>query len=199
MRTVALESNEQKSKIGKYVAIDCEMVGVGPEGIESALAQVVIVNYHGAVLLNTYVRPKERVTDYRTDITGITSKQLHPSKAQPFEEVQRKVAELIKGRVVIGHGLKNDFKALLLEHPRCLVRDTSLYKPFRKQFAKGRTPALRKLSKGLLNQEIQGAAHSPVEDARAALTLYKEHRELWEKSVTRKFQVKARKLGKPGA
>lgn len=47
------------------------MVGVGPEGAESALARVSAVNFHGALLLDAFVRPRERVVDYRTQFSGI--------------------------------------------------------------------------------------------------------------------------------
>lgn len=38
----------------KYVAIDCEMVGTGEDGKESALARVSIVNKFGIALLDTF-------------------------------------------------------------------------------------------------------------------------------------------------
>ena len=38
----------------KQVAMDCEMVGVGRDGIDSELARCSIVNRHGNVLLDTY-------------------------------------------------------------------------------------------------------------------------------------------------
>lgn len=56
---------------GKYVAVDCEMVGVGLDGSESALARVSLVNFHGVVLMDEFVRPRERVVDYRTQFSGI--------------------------------------------------------------------------------------------------------------------------------
>ena len=56
---------------GKYLAVDCEMVGVGLEGKESSLARVSIVNYHGAVQMDELVRQRERVVDYRTEWSGI--------------------------------------------------------------------------------------------------------------------------------
>ena len=56
---------------GKYLAVDCEMVGVGIEGTESVLARVSLVNFYGYVLLDTIVRPRERVVDYRTEYSGI--------------------------------------------------------------------------------------------------------------------------------
>ena len=56
---------------GKYLAIDCEMVGVGIDGEESSLARVSIVNYWGAVQMDEIVKQKERVVDYRTQWSGI--------------------------------------------------------------------------------------------------------------------------------
>lgn len=52
------------------------MVGVGPEGVESTLARVSIVNYHGAVMLDRFVRPREKVTDYRTWVSGVREEDL---------------------------------------------------------------------------------------------------------------------------
>ncbi|KAJ1533275.1 3'-5' exonuclease, partial [Nowakowskiella sp. JEL0078] len=57
---------------GRYVALDCEMVGVGPGGFQSVLARVSIVNMYGHVLLDRYVKPLEQVVDYRTAVSGIT-------------------------------------------------------------------------------------------------------------------------------
>ena len=47
------------------------MVGVGLDGSENALARVSIVNYHGAVVMDEFVRPRERVVDYRTQYSGV--------------------------------------------------------------------------------------------------------------------------------
>ena len=47
------------------------MVGVGPNGSESSLARVSLVNFHGAVILDEFVRQRERVTDYRTLVSGV--------------------------------------------------------------------------------------------------------------------------------
>jgi RNA exonuclease 4 len=70
------------SSPGKYVAVDCEMVGVGPDGAESSLARVSVVNFHGAVLLDEFVRQRERVVDYRTEFSGVRPKDL--AHGSPF-------------------------------------------------------------------------------------------------------------------
>ena len=59
------------SRPGKYLSLDCEMVGVGINGAESSLARVSLVNYYGAVQLDEFVRQRERVVDYRTQWSGV--------------------------------------------------------------------------------------------------------------------------------
>jgi len=47
------------------------MVGLGIDGAESSLARVSMVNFYGAVIMDEFVRQKERVVDYRTQWSGI--------------------------------------------------------------------------------------------------------------------------------
>ncbi|RKO99371.1 hypothetical protein CXG81DRAFT_6566, partial [Caulochytrium protostelioides] len=161
---------------GRFVAMDCEMVGVGPEGERSVLARVSIVNFYGHVLLDTLVAPTEPVTDYRTHVTGITRQML--VGAPSFKEVQYQVASLLKDKVVVGHSIHNDFKVLFFTHPKGCVRDTSTWYPYRR-LAQG-PPSLRQLSAELLGIQIQTGAHSSVVDARAAMLLYHKQRASWE-------------------
>merc|ERR1712205_105382 len=48
------------------LAIDCEMVGVGDGGPTNALARVSIVNSEGECVYDTFVKCREKVTDFRT-------------------------------------------------------------------------------------------------------------------------------------
>ncbi|KAG9326223.1 hypothetical protein KVV02_001107 [Mortierella alpina] len=182
-----------KHKIGKYVGIDCEMVGVGPEGEQSALARVSIVNYYGVTILDLYVRPMERVTDFRTAVSGITPK--HLLTAVEFKDAQKQVADVIEDKIVVGHAVHNDFKALLLDHPQRLIRDTSRYTPFR-ALAKGKTPSLKKLALEILGVKIQDGSHSSVEDARITILLYRKHKEAWDSSLALKAKRRTQQATK---
>ncbi|KAK5078205.1 3'-5' exonuclease [Lithohypha guttulata] len=164
--------------IGKYIALDCEMVGVGPNGQESALARVSIVNFNGEQVYDSYVQPKEVVMDYRTHVSGIKPSHLNPNTARTFEEVQRDVASILKDRVVVGHALKHDFKVLLLDHPVRDIRDTSRHAPYKK--ISGGTPKLSLLASQLLGLEIQSGEHSSLEDARACMLLFKRDKDAFE-------------------
>ncbi|XP_058779574.1 uncharacterized protein LOC131653452 [Vicia villosa] len=173
------------------VAMDCEMVGVG-QGNKSALARVSLVNKWGNVIYDEFVRPMERIVDYRTNISGIRPKDL--KKAKDFSTAQKKVAELIHGRILVGHALSNDLKALLLSHPKKDIRDTSEYPPFLRP--SGRV-ALRHLASEHLGAKIQTGEHCPVDDARAAMMLYQRNRREWEKSLKGNFRKqKKRKKNK---
>jgi len=165
------------------VAMDCEMVGVGAGGSRSALARVSIVGHDGKVLLDAFVQPQEPVTDYRTHITGITRQTLE-GKGVLTESVARRMAEeLLEGRIVIGHALKNDFEVLLLSHPQNLTRDTAQFRPLRPTGFEKKTPSLKTLAEVWLRQNIQDGVHDSVQDARTALQLYRLKRRLWEKSL----------------
>lgn len=81
------------------------------------------------------------------------------STGEEVKTVQREVADILKGRTVVGHAIHNDlkvrrrqqrsntlfeistsiyvtlhvlFQILLLDHPKKKIRDTQKYKPFRK-------------------------------------------------------------------
>ncbi|XP_039253842.2 RNA exonuclease 4-like [Styela clava] len=164
----------------KAVGIDCEMVGTGFKGSSSILARVSIVNQYGKCIYDKHVKAQGKVTDYRTWVSGIRPSDL--KGAEDFGTVQREVAEILKGRVLVGHALHNDLKVLYLSHPRKFIRDTAEYKPFRAH-NNGRAPALRILSNKILHVQVQNGEHSSVQDAQVAMKLYMMHKKQWEKEL----------------
>jgi len=175
-------------EIGKYVGIDCEMVGVGGEEDRSVLARVSIVNFHGTQVYDSFVRPKEFVTDWRTHVSGVSSK--HMATARDFEDVQKDVADILKDRIIIGHAIKNDLEAMMLGHPKKDIRDTSRFSGFRK-YSAGRTPSLKKLAKEVLGIDIQGGEHSSIEDARATMLLFRRHKSAFDTEHAQKYPTSA--------
>jgi len=163
--------------VTKVLGMDCEMVGVGVDGVDSILARVSIVNHFGNVLYDKFVSPREKVTDYRTAVSGIRPEDL--VDAPDFKEVQTEVAELIKDRILVGHALHHDLKVLFLDHPKKFIRDTSKYKPFKTAFG-NRTPGLKALAERFLGVVVQTGEHSSVQDSQAAVRLYTMFRQQWE-------------------
>jgi RNA exonuclease 4 len=173
--------------VGKYVAVDCEMVGVGGEEDRSVLARVSIVNFHGTQVYDSFVRPKEFVTDWRTHVSGVSSKNM--ATARTFDEVRDEVAELLKDRIFVGHAVKHDLDALMLSHPQRDIRDTSRFSGFRK-YSAGKTPSLKKLARDDLGVEIQQGQHSSIEDARATMSLYRKHKQAFDAEIASRFPPK---------
>ncbi|KAL4885313.1 hypothetical protein BJY04DRAFT_205479 [Aspergillus karnatakaensis] len=188
----ATKVNEGRSPtvdIGKYIAMDCEMVGVGPNpDNDSALARISIVNFNGEQVYDSYVRPKEMVTDWRTHVSGIAPK--HMAEARSLEQVQKEVSEILDGRVLVGHAIRNDLDALLLSHPKRDIRDTSKHPPYRK-VAGGGSPRLKMLASEFLGLHIQDGAHSSVEDAKATMLLYRRDKEEFEREHLKKWPIRA--------
>lgn len=169
----------------KMVAIDCEMVGTGPKGHVSSLARCSIVSYEGDVLYDEYIRPPCQIVDYRTRWSGI--KKQHMVNATPFKVARGQILKLLTGKVVVGHAVHNDFKALQYFHPKSLTRDTSRIPPLNRKAGcpENATVSLKNLTKTLLKRDIQAgkSGHSSVEDAQATMELYKLVEVEWEQHL----------------
>jgi RNA exonuclease 4 len=190
-------SSKSKKAHKNIIALDCEMVGVGEYGLDSALARVTLVDWNGGVVYDEFVKPLEPVVDYRTFVSGITEEMLN-DRGLDLAEVQSRVSELLEGKVLVGHALKNDLQALSIAHPWQLTRDTAKYEPFMHIRANGRAypRKLRDLCVEFLDREIQtyGTPHCPVEDAKAALDLYKSTKQKWELVMDYKIKKTAQIL-----
>lgn len=174
---------KEKSFTGltQTVAMDCEMVGVGDHGEQSILARVSIVNSFGHPVYDKFVKPTEKVTDYRTAVSGVRPEDL--KNGEDFKIVQKEVCDIVDGRTLVGHALKNDLKVLFIGHPNSKIRDTSRY--FRKRLGGGR-PSLKRLTSEILGLSIQSGEHDSIQDARAAMRLYTMHKKEWEKKIASK-------------
>ncbi|NXG41445.1 AEN nuclease, partial [Psilopogon haemacephalus] len=166
----------------KYVAIDCEMVGTGPQGRLSELARCSVVSYEGDVIYDKYVQPELPIVDYRTRWSGITRQ--HMKRAIPFKTAQAEILKILKGKIVVGHAIHNDFQALKYFHPKERTRDTSQI-PVLKQrvgLPLKASVSLKSLAGHLLQKKIQVGhkGHSSVEDAQTAMELYRLVEVQWE-------------------
>uniref|UniRef100_A0A8L8KSU5 RNA exonuclease 4 n=1 Tax=Heligmosomoides polygyrus TaxID=6339 RepID=A0A8L8KSU5_HELPZ len=165
------------------VALDCEYVGGGTDGSDDLLARVSIVNEEGHIVYDKYVKPRERVTDFRTSVSGIRPADI--AKGLPFDVVQREVAKILKDRIVVGHALNNDFRVLCFQHNSKLTRDTAKCQLLRKMANCNGLPSLKRLANAVLGIDIQQGEHDSVIDARVALRLYYAVKKKWESDLKR--------------
>lgn len=147
------------------VALDCEMVETRSG---SALARVSLVDADGVTLYDSYVKPGERILDYRTQFSGITLEVL-AGVYVTLADVQARLLEILtKDSIIVGHSLENDLSALKLVHNR--VVDTALIFPHPCGWPYRRS--LARLCGKLLNREMDRAnGHDSVMDARMSMEL----------------------------
>lgn len=67
------------------------------------------------------------------------------------------ILKLLSGKIVIGHAIHNDFKALKYFHPKSLTRDTSKIPLLNRKagFPENESASLKRLTKQLLHRDIQ--------------------------------------------
>ncbi|CAI8494944.1 unnamed protein product [Hanseniaspora opuntiae] len=176
-----LQEKRSAYKIGRYIAIDCEFVGSGFKGSRSELGRVSIVNFHGNVVYDTYVKPNRPVTDYRTKYSGLRPGDIRNGVS--FETARSQVLEIIEGRVLVGHSIQNDLSVLQIRHDD--IRDTSQLPEF-KQMNGGQKPSLRFLADTVLNKAIQSGEHSSVEDAICTMDLYRTKKRVFDELFNRR-------------
>jgi hypothetical protein len=133
-QTTFEDDDDEKMPSISFVAMDCEMVGIGRQGINSMLARcslVTIIDDESKidgendedfkprinVLYDVYVKPTKHITDYRTEYSGITPEHLESDDAVNYEVCRSKIISLLKPTedkivVLVGHALKNDFEVL---------------------------------------------------------------------------------------
>ncbi|VDM03560.1 unnamed protein product [Schistocephalus solidus] len=107
-------------------ALDCEMIAVSlpsSKKLKSIAARVSIVDSYGMVVIDEYCQPPYEVYSYNTDYSGITPDNLIGKMS--YAELRSIVSSLIENRLIVGHDLKNDFRALDINHPREFRFDTA--------------------------------------------------------------------------
>ena len=114
-----LVKNKSFTGFTKAIAMDCEMVGVGYTGSESILARVSIVNHFGHCIYDRYVKPREKVTDYRTAVSGIRPSDIE--NANDFKTVQKEVSDILNNRILVGHAIRHDLKVNNKLITRCII------------------------------------------------------------------------------
>ncbi|CAJ0555313.1 Ff.00g053780.m01.CDS01 [Fusarium sp. VM40] len=159
----------------KAVALDCEMAGV--RGGASELVSTCIVDFFsGEILLNSLVKPRQQIPDWRTQIHGIGPAKMSIAVARKealdgWETAREELFNLANAdTVIVGQSLHHDLKVLRVVHARVL--DTAILTSdaaANPGVHSARTWGLQSLCADLLGLRIRHATmkHDVVEDTMA--------------------------------
>lgn len=134
----------------------------------------------GVPCIDDYIRSVEPVYDHLTRYSGLLPGDLDIEHSQKHLTTLRKAYLKLRylvdsGCLFVGHGLKKDFRMLNIVVPPEQTIDTmDLY-----YSGRGRRLSLKFLSSFFLRYSIQGDTHDSIEDATAALELFR----IYEKMV----------------
>ncbi|KAJ1948939.1 poly(A)-specific ribonuclease [Linderina pennispora] len=137
---------------------------------------------YGVPFVDDYVATTTPIADLATAYSGIHEGDLVPGvsrfKLSTLKEAYKKLRLLVDaGCVVIGHGLKHDFRVIDIVVPMPQRRDTMVLFQSRTHM---RPIALKFLYWFLCHKTIQAGEHSSVEDAQATLSVYEKYKECVE-------------------
>ncbi|KAK3346927.1 exonuclease, partial [Lasiosphaeria hispida] len=160
------------------VALDCEMVGVGRAGHDhrSELARLSAIDViTGETLIDTYVKPEEVVTDYRTEFSGISRRTMCEAERNGnlvygWQAARDALLEFVDvDTILVGHALHNDLKVLRLVHSKIVDSSVLTTEAAWKELRMRRRWGLKRLAMEFVGRDIQeGRGHCSLEDARAA-------------------------------
>jgi DNA polymerase III epsilon subunit-like protein len=160
----------------KAISLDCEMAGV--RGGTSELVSICIVDFFsGEILLNSLVKPRQPIIDWRTQIHGIGPAKMSIAVARKealdgWETAREELFNIANAdTVIIGQSLHHDLKVLRVGHAR--VIDTAILTSdaaFNPGARSARRWGLQSLCADLLGLRIRYATmkHDVVEDTMAA-------------------------------
>ncbi|ESZ89485.1 hypothetical protein SBOR_10130 [Sclerotinia borealis F-4128] len=174
MRHQDFQQTPPPSRVSKFraVVLDCEMAGVVGGGAGEAILLCVIDYITGAVILNQFIYPTERINDMRSSIHGISTHTLNDaaSKGKALDSWKEARSELWKyidsDTILVGHALENDLNALRLIHYR--VVDSAILS--KNEVGCNHTWGLKFLCSELLNLDIrknESGIHDCLEDVLA--------------------------------
>lgn len=194
-----LLTKQEAPELGSLVAIDAEFVSLHNEQVEIryngkrnllrpkvlSLARISALrgddgDKYAVPFIDDYIVHTRPIYDYLTTFSGIEDGDLDPQRSKKtlvtLQTAYRRLWLLLNlGCVFVGHGLKSDFRCINLQVPKAQIRDTIefYYLPDHR-----RKLSLKFLAYAVLKEAVQTDNHDSIEDAKAALLLFKKYVEL---------------------
>ncbi|XP_054720751.1 RNA exonuclease 5-like [Uloborus diversus] len=148
-------------------ALDCEMCQTVKSHNE--VTRIAVVDEQLEVVYHSFVKPIDKVVDYRTKFSGVTQEMLRNVYVR-LSDVHKELQRILpRDAILCGQSLNCDLHALRMIHP--YIIDTSVI--FNQSGIRGKKNSLRSLAADYLKESIQLSkhGHNPVEDSIASMKL----------------------------
>jgi hypothetical protein len=143
----------------EYVSLDVEYQEHGVP------TQVAIIDSRKNVLFNEYFKVPPNIP-----ISAKKKRLIESKEPKSYPDFKPVIVEILQNKVIVGHDLVHDFKALGLNINKFNILDTSRIEYYMRLQYASRT--LKNIAKEYLNRNIQlHASHNALEDADAAMDL----------------------------
>ncbi|CAD5232386.1 unnamed protein product [Bursaphelenchus xylophilus] len=157
------------TKNSPIFVVDCEMCQTTANKAE--LTRITMIDEQGNIVIDSFVKPKNPITDYVTCFSGVTKESLE-GVTVTVEDVQQALRRVLPPDAILaGHSIENDLMAMRVSHPYCI--DVGLIYSMRMN--RNNRQSLRKLTSYYLREDIQSSenGHCSYEDCWATLELLK--------------------------
>jgi len=170
----------QPFKVSKECfAIDVECVATGTSHDARAVAHVAIVDQWCRLILNVYVKPKEKVVSYLTDLTGLSKEKVNQGVS--LEECRSLVKKILPTTaLLVGQSVTKDTEWLGLKEGvdfAGVIDLNGLWRAFHPTYKNYSYFSLHHKSKCLLGY-VHVGAHDPITDALIGMQLYNLYTQL---------------------
>ncbi|XP_011642474.1 uncharacterized protein LOC105430553 [Pogonomyrmex barbatus] len=160
---------EEATSTSPMFSLDCEMCLTTTGNLE--LTRISIVDESMNVIYDSLVKPKNTITNYLTQYSGITEAMLHDVTVT-LHDVQQTLRTLLPpDAILVGQSLNSDLHTLKMMHP--YIIDTSVI--FNLTGDRYRKTKLQILAREFLGESIQNDknGHCSTEDSKASMKLVK--------------------------
>ncbi|KAF8333157.1 uncharacterized protein EI90DRAFT_3053184 [Cantharellus anzutake] len=135
-------------------------------------------------MFDALVLPTAPITNYFKETTGFEPTHFTPQNASHFTRAQDIAGMLLKGKIIVGYQLWLSLSALGLSHPADQTRDCGTYFPFQTAITPGED-GFKSLIRHFMKWTIRDVLTNTVEDARAAMDLFRSVEVDWEALIAR--------------
>jgi len=164
---------KEKESTPPWYSLDCECVATGSKHNQRAVGQISLIDQNERVILNLYVKPKEKVFSYLSELSGLDEELI--SKGIELDKAMETLKKALpKNAILVGQNILQDVQWLDLKEGTDfggLMDLAGVWRVYNEKYRGYSYFSLQHEVKALLNLS-QSGPHNAVTDAILSVRLY---------------------------